>query len=139
MSDMIKRAIGKALSPVHIKILDLEHRVSELEGIGAKEALAALKADMSKVKTNIQQLQPDLSIFDAPLLEDEVFKDEGAETDEEELEEEQVTKEIDEKRQVAVATQRSMDDVTTHMVGASPSSHAPVREDVDTTETTTSA
>ncbi|MCD9560339.1 hypothetical protein HAX54_018958, partial [Datura stramonium] len=77
--NMIKRAIDKALAPVHIKIQDLEHRVSELEGIGTREALAVLKADMSK---------PDLSIFDALLLEDEVFEDERAETDEEELEEE---------------------------------------------------
>ncbi|MCD7469835.1 hypothetical protein HAX54_009142 [Datura stramonium] len=58
------------------------------------------------------QLHPDLSIFDAPLPKDEVFEDEKVETNEEELEEEQVTKEIDEERQVEVSIQRSMDDVT---------------------------
>ncbi|MCD7446229.1 hypothetical protein HAX54_048427 [Datura stramonium] len=86
MLEMIKRAIDKALAPVRRKIQDLEHGVSELEGIGVRDALAALKADMSK---------PDLSIFDAPLPEDDVFEDERAETDEEELEEEYETKEID--------------------------------------------
>ncbi|MCE3216214.1 hypothetical protein HAX54_005476, partial [Datura stramonium] len=49
---------------IFIARMDLEHRVSELKGIGAREALAALKADMRKVMTDVQQLQPDLSIFD---------------------------------------------------------------------------
>ncbi|MCD7446287.1 hypothetical protein HAX54_000097 [Datura stramonium] len=97
MSDMIKRAIDKALAQVHIKIQDLEHRVSELEGIGAREALAALKADISKVKKDVQQLQPDLSIFNAQLPEDEVFENEREEIDEEEPEEDHVTKNLDEE------------------------------------------
>ncbi|MCD7446227.1 hypothetical protein HAX54_048425 [Datura stramonium] len=117
--------------------MELEHRVSELEGVGTREALAALKAGMSKVKTDVQQLQPDLSIFDAPLPEDEVLEDERAETNEEELEEEHVKKELDEERQVEMATQRSMDDVIALMVGAGPSSCAPVGEDVYTIENTT--
>ncbi|MCD9558593.1 hypothetical protein HAX54_016037 [Datura stramonium] len=54
MPDMIKRAIDKALAPVHIKIYDLENRVSKLEGIDVKEALVALKANMRKVKTDVQ-------------------------------------------------------------------------------------
>ncbi|MCD7465934.1 hypothetical protein HAX54_002153 [Datura stramonium] len=53
MPNMIKRAIDKALAPFHIKIQDLEHRVSELEGIGATDALATLKADISKVKIDV--------------------------------------------------------------------------------------
>ncbi|MCD9640856.1 hypothetical protein HAX54_026564 [Datura stramonium] len=104
MPDMIKRAIDKAFAPVHSKIQDLEHRVSKLEGTGARDALAMLKDDMSK---------------------DEVFKDKRAEIDEEELEEEHMTKEIDEEQQVEVAIQRSMDDFITRMVGPSPSSRAP--------------
>ncbi|MCD7473264.1 hypothetical protein HAX54_014998 [Datura stramonium] len=71
MPNMMKRAINKAIALVHVKIQYLEHRVSELEGIGARE--------------------------------------------------------------------RSMDDVTAWIVGASPSSHAPAGEDVATIETTTSA
>ncbi|MCE0481256.1 hypothetical protein HAX54_038851 [Datura stramonium] len=47
---------------------------------------------MSKVKTDVQQLQPDLSIYDAPLPEDE-----RVETDEEDLEDDHVTKELDEE------------------------------------------
>ncbi|MCE3050925.1 hypothetical protein HAX54_048523 [Datura stramonium] len=96
---------------------DLEHRVSELEGIRVRDTLAVLKVDVRKVKTDVQ-LQPDLNIFDAPLLEDNAFEDERANTDEEELEEEHMSKEIDEERQVEVAIQRSMDDVTARMVGA---------------------
>ncbi|MCD7450592.1 hypothetical protein HAX54_007388 [Datura stramonium] len=65
-------------------------------------------------------LQPDLSIFDAPLPEDGVFKDKRVETNEEELEEEQVTKEIDEEQQVKVAIQCSMDSVIARMVRAGP-------------------
>ncbi|MCD9558666.1 hypothetical protein HAX54_016194 [Datura stramonium] len=84
--EMIKRAIDKALAPVHIKIQDLEHRVSTLEGICAGEAIPTLRADMSKVKGDVQQLQPDLSIFDAPLPEDDDFEDERAEKDEENFE-----------------------------------------------------
>ncbi|MCE5166634.1 hypothetical protein HAX54_023031 [Datura stramonium] len=49
MPEMIKRSIDKALAPIHVKIQDLEHRVSKLEDIGAREALAALKANMSKM------------------------------------------------------------------------------------------
>ncbi|MCE5165657.1 hypothetical protein HAX54_011386 [Datura stramonium] len=97
MFDMIKRAIDKTLAPVHIKIQDLEHRVSELDGIGAREALAAFKEDMRK---------------------DEDLEDEREETDGEVLEEDPMTKELDKERQVEVATQRSMDDITTQMVGA---------------------
>ncbi|MCD7462535.1 hypothetical protein HAX54_048720 [Datura stramonium] len=77
MPDMIKRAIDKALAHVRVKIHDLEHRVSEIEGIGAREALAVLKPDMSK---------PNLSIFDALLPEDEDFEDERVETGEEDPE-----------------------------------------------------
>ncbi|MCD7456473.1 hypothetical protein HAX54_031869 [Datura stramonium] len=73
--NMIKRVIDKALAPVHVKIQDLEHRIYELEVIGAREALAMLKAEMSKVKTDVKQLQLDLSIFDASLLEDECSMD----------------------------------------------------------------
>ncbi|MCE5166641.1 hypothetical protein HAX54_023280, partial [Datura stramonium] len=40
---------------------------------------------------------PDLSIFGVPLPEDVVFKDERVETDEEELEDDHVTKELDEE------------------------------------------
>ncbi|MCD7453542.1 hypothetical protein HAX54_021277 [Datura stramonium] len=47
---------------------ELEHRVSTLEGIGAKKAIVVLKVDISKVKGDVQQLQPDMSIFDAPPL-----------------------------------------------------------------------
>ncbi|MCD9558462.1 hypothetical protein HAX54_015843 [Datura stramonium] len=111
-------------------VQDLEHRVSKLEGIGVRNALAVLKDDMSK-------LQPNLSIFDAPLPEDESFEDELAKTDEEELEEEHVKKEINEDRQIEVSIQRSMDDVTTRMVGVGSSSLAPTKEDADTTEITT--
>ncbi|MCD7461477.1 hypothetical protein HAX54_046207 [Datura stramonium] len=53
MPDIIKRAIDKALAPFYVKVQVLEHRVSKLEGIGAREALAALKADMSKVKIDV--------------------------------------------------------------------------------------
>ncbi|MCE3215582.1 hypothetical protein HAX54_002873 [Datura stramonium] len=69
--NMIKRDIDKDLALVHVKIQDSEHRISELEGIGAREALAMLKADMSK--------------------------EERIETDEEELEDNHVTKELDEE------------------------------------------
>ncbi|MCD7457943.1 hypothetical protein HAX54_036630 [Datura stramonium] len=91
----------------------LGDRISKLEGIDVREALAALKTDMSRVKTDFQQLQPDLSIFDAPLPKDEVFEDERVDTDEEELEDDHVTKELDQERQVKIVVQRSMDDVTT--------------------------
>ncbi|MCD9639204.1 hypothetical protein HAX54_023582 [Datura stramonium] len=111
MPEMMKRAIKKDLALVHFKIQDLEHTVSKLEDIGAREALAVLKADMSKVKIDVQQLQSNMSIFDAPLPKDEVFEEERAEIDEEDLEEEQV--------------------------GAGPSSRAPVGEDAATTATTT--
>ncbi|MCD9639938.1 hypothetical protein HAX54_024931, partial [Datura stramonium] len=97
ISDMIKRAIDKALALVHVKIQYLEHRVSKLEGIGAREALAVLKADMSKVKIDVQQLHPDLNIFDAPLPEDECFEDERVESNEEDMEDDHVTKELDEE------------------------------------------
>ncbi|MCE5166794.1 hypothetical protein HAX54_026642 [Datura stramonium] len=116
--------------------MDLEHRVYELEGIGAREALAALKANMRKVMTDVQQLQPDLRIFDAPLPKNKALKDERVETDEE-LEEEHLAKEIDEERKVKMATQSSMDDVIAWKIGTSPSSRAPAREDVGTTNTTT--
>ncbi|MCE3216309.1 hypothetical protein HAX54_006075 [Datura stramonium] len=72
-------------------------RVSNLEGIGVREALAALQDDMSKVNTDVQQLQLDLSIFELPLPEDEVFEDERVKTDEKELEDDHVTKELDEE------------------------------------------
>ncbi|MCD9638128.1 hypothetical protein HAX54_021862 [Datura stramonium] len=109
--DMIKRAIDKALAPFHIRIQDLEHRISELEGIGAGEALVALKADISK----------------------------RVETDKEELEDDHVTKELDEEQQVEVVVQRSMNDVTTQMVGTDPSSCAPAGEESDTIKNTTLA
>ncbi|MCD7468363.1 hypothetical protein HAX54_006451 [Datura stramonium] len=76
------------------------HRVSELEGIGVRETLAALKADMIKVNTDVQQLQLNLSIFDALLPEDEGFEDERVDTDEEEMEDDHVTRELDEERKV---------------------------------------
>ncbi|MCE2055802.1 hypothetical protein HAX54_043445, partial [Datura stramonium] len=112
---------------IFIARMDFEHRISELEGIGAREALAALKADMRK---------PDLSIFDAPLPKNEAFKDERAETDEE-LEEEHLPKEIDEEQKLNMATQSSMDGVIARKIGTGPSSRAPAREDVGTTDTTT--
>ncbi|MCD7457469.1 hypothetical protein HAX54_035155 [Datura stramonium] len=93
------------------KIQDLEHRVSELEGIGAREALVALMVNMIKMKIDVQQLQPDPSIFDASLPEDEGFEDE----------------------------RRSMNDVTTHMVDADLSSRAPAGKESDTTKTITLA
>ncbi|MCD7446867.1 hypothetical protein HAX54_017929 [Datura stramonium] len=86
--------------------------------------------------TDVQQLQPDLSIFDAPLPKNEAFKDERAEKDEE-LEEEHLPKEIDEERKVNMATQSSMDDVIARKIGTGPSSRAPAREDVGTRDTTT--
>ncbi|MCD7462905.1 hypothetical protein HAX54_049613 [Datura stramonium] len=82
---IVQRAIDMALSLLHIKIQYLEHRVYELEGIGVRDALEALKPDMSKVKTNVHQLHPDISIFDALLPEDEAFEDERAKIDKEEL------------------------------------------------------
>ncbi|MCD9642720.1 hypothetical protein HAX54_029628, partial [Datura stramonium] len=112
-----KRKQESVVPRASVIAMDLEHRVSELEGIGVREALAALKADMRKRRG---------------------FKDERAETNEKELEEEQVTKEIDKEQQVEVAIQRYMDDVTARMIGAGPSSHALAGEDVATTETTTS-
>ncbi|MCE3050298.1 hypothetical protein HAX54_046852, partial [Datura stramonium] len=52
--DMIKRAIEKALATIYNTVKDLEKR----------------------------QLQPDLSIFDAPLMEDEALEDKREERDE---------------------------------------------------------
>ncbi|MCD7458513.1 hypothetical protein HAX54_038429 [Datura stramonium] len=91
---------------------DLEHRVSKLDSIGAREALTARKVDMRKVKTDVQQLQPNLSIFNVLLTKDEVSEEERAETYEE--------------RAGGGA-------------GAGPSSRAPIGEDVATTKTTTLA
>ncbi|MCD7449184.1 hypothetical protein HAX54_050068 [Datura stramonium] len=68
MTGMIKRAIDKALAPVHFKIQDLEHR-----------------------------LYPDLRIFDVPLHEDEVFEDDSIEKNEEEQKDDHVTKELDDE------------------------------------------
>ncbi|MCD9641413.1 hypothetical protein HAX54_027588 [Datura stramonium] len=65
-------------------------------------------------------LQLDLSIFDAPLLEDDGRPE---------------SKGVDEDRDVYVATQRSMDDLTVELMGAGPSSHTSQAKDVATTTT----
>ncbi|MCD9644580.1 hypothetical protein HAX54_032932 [Datura stramonium] len=96
MFEMIKRAIDKALALVHIKIQDLEHRVSALE-------------------------------------EDDDFEDERVETHEENFEDAQTVKEVDEDREVQVATQRSMDDLTTQLMVAGTSSRTSEATNVATT------
>ncbi|MCD7461255.1 hypothetical protein HAX54_045748 [Datura stramonium] len=63
------------------------------------------------------------SRHDAPLQEDDDFEDERAETDEENFEEAQIAKEVDEDREVQVATQRSMDNLTAQLMGAGINSH----------------
>ncbi|MCE5167158.1 hypothetical protein HAX54_039908, partial [Datura stramonium] len=52
--EMIKRAIDMTLSLVHTSIYNLEEGVSALESIGTREAIAALRAYMIKVKGDIQ-------------------------------------------------------------------------------------
>ncbi|MCD7450861.1 hypothetical protein HAX54_008719 [Datura stramonium] len=72
----------------------------------------AIDNALAPVHVKIQDLEhrPDLSIFDAPLLEDQGFDDERVETYEEELEDDHVKKELDEERKVEVVVQCSMDD-----------------------------
>ncbi|MCE3050962.1 hypothetical protein HAX54_048601 [Datura stramonium] len=93
---LISCIMAEDLAIVHNTIEDLEKRFYEIEGISTRDAIASLKADMIKVKNDVQQLQSDLCIFNVSLPDDEVFEDETSETEEEDFEEEHITKETDE-------------------------------------------
>ncbi|MCD7455516.1 hypothetical protein HAX54_028500 [Datura stramonium] len=95
--DIIKRDINNTLAPVHPLIQNLEQR----------EIIAALLADIGRVKWDIQQIQSDLNIFNTPIPEEEDLEDERVETDEELFEDVHRIKGIDEKREVQMSSSSS--------------------------------